>query len=722
LNWLKAEFNSTMKKTRSGVTLLLLLVAIVIFSMHTHSLNFTQDDAYIFFRYAKNYANGHGLVFNPGERVEGYTSFSWTLIMALAIRLGLDPIFLSKILGFIFSIGSIYFLFLISELISQRRPLVFNILAVFIIACNGSFALWTLSGMETALFIFLFLVGLYAYLSERYRNTYALLTPVLFVLLSLTRPEGIFLFGLTFVHRVVSSYRSKRLDVKKHFLYLGIFVFLLLPFFLWRISFYGHPLPNTFYAKTGPSWVHLKMGLEYTVLFLRQYALWGLALIIPFCVLFFRKDRFWYGYFVALIIAFIFYIAMVGGDVLLENRFYIPVFFLMYLLVQETLYDVYLLFGKTQYLRMTPTKSVSLTCVILITVLYSAWTFHHPHTSILNSKKLMDDVVRNFSRTAHWINTQGVENASLATTGVGVVSYLADIEVIDMYGITDSYIAHHPERIEGLTSTTKEQNYNASYILSRQPTYIYFITNNKPSALAEKALFTVPEFRQRYYLYWIHHNFSIFVRKGEYRPKPLGMAAFSSVEFIEEYCKGENTKISNPEQAKRHYQKSIEFGPKDFASPYEQMGNIYLEAGLFDEAFEYYRTAIDIDDYSAFAHTGLGAIYLSKGDAERAEQELKRAVSLWPFYAPAHYYLGKTMMDRGQYDESATHLKKAIQLNRAFALPYFDLGFLYYRHLDDTPSALKYLEQYLHIQPQGEFSNVARSIVRTVREHEGSNP
>ena len=32
------------------------------------------DDAYISFRYAKNFINGHGFVFNIGEKVEGYTS------------------------------------------------------------------------------------------------------------------------------------------------------------------------------------------------------------------------------------------------------------------------------------------------------------------------------------------------------------------------------------------------------------------------------------------------------------------------------------------------------------------------------------------------------------------------------------------------------------------------------------------------------------------------
>ena len=41
------------------------------------------DDAMISMRYARNLAEGLGLVWNAGERVEGYTNLLWTLFMAL---------------------------------------------------------------------------------------------------------------------------------------------------------------------------------------------------------------------------------------------------------------------------------------------------------------------------------------------------------------------------------------------------------------------------------------------------------------------------------------------------------------------------------------------------------------------------------------------------------------------------------------------------------------
>jgi len=50
------------------------------------------EDAYITFRFARNLANGFGLVFNPGERVFGFSSPLWTLWLALGFKVGAPPV------------------------------------------------------------------------------------------------------------------------------------------------------------------------------------------------------------------------------------------------------------------------------------------------------------------------------------------------------------------------------------------------------------------------------------------------------------------------------------------------------------------------------------------------------------------------------------------------------------------------------------------------------
>lgn len=54
------------------------------------SLDYLSDDTFISFRYARNLARGDGLVFNPSERVEGYTNFLEVVVLAGLYRLGAD--------------------------------------------------------------------------------------------------------------------------------------------------------------------------------------------------------------------------------------------------------------------------------------------------------------------------------------------------------------------------------------------------------------------------------------------------------------------------------------------------------------------------------------------------------------------------------------------------------------------------------------------------------
>jgi hypothetical protein len=58
---------------------------------------FAAEDAYITFRYARNLANGFGLVFNPGQKVFGFSSPLWTLWMAVSFKLGVPPVVWARV-------------------------------------------------------------------------------------------------------------------------------------------------------------------------------------------------------------------------------------------------------------------------------------------------------------------------------------------------------------------------------------------------------------------------------------------------------------------------------------------------------------------------------------------------------------------------------------------------------------------------------------------------
>src|SRR5438093_11439697 len=70
------------------ITAALSLAAVVFGVLRAIRLAWTCDDAYISFRYALHLDHGLGLVYNAGERVEGYSNFLWTLWSALGLELG----------------------------------------------------------------------------------------------------------------------------------------------------------------------------------------------------------------------------------------------------------------------------------------------------------------------------------------------------------------------------------------------------------------------------------------------------------------------------------------------------------------------------------------------------------------------------------------------------------------------------------------------------------
>src|SRR5512145_2670860 len=83
------------------------LVASVVLLVHGLAISFTNDDAFISFRYARSWAEGNGLVFNVGERVEGYTNFLWRLLIGILMRSGAEPLLSSRVMGFLASVGTL---------------------------------------------------------------------------------------------------------------------------------------------------------------------------------------------------------------------------------------------------------------------------------------------------------------------------------------------------------------------------------------------------------------------------------------------------------------------------------------------------------------------------------------------------------------------------------------------------------------------------------------
>src|SRR5688500_7701941 len=122
---------------------------------------FTVDDAYISFRYADNLAAGRGLVYNAGERVEGYSNLLWTLVLAALEVVGADMVVGSKVLGAVLATASLVPVYLLAR---RLRP--FDgvpCLATWMLASSFGFTGYAVFGLETSLFLALTLTATLLY-------------------------------------------------------------------------------------------------------------------------------------------------------------------------------------------------------------------------------------------------------------------------------------------------------------------------------------------------------------------------------------------------------------------------------------------------------------------------------------------------------------------------------------------------------------------------------
>ena len=107
------------------------------------------DDAFISYRYALNLARGHGLVFNPGEYVEGFTNLLWTLMVAALIRVGAHAPAAGQALSIVFGSASLVVLHIYVRRFLPRRLAWFAAAAPVAMLASNSFACW----MSTAFYV-----------------------------------------------------------------------------------------------------------------------------------------------------------------------------------------------------------------------------------------------------------------------------------------------------------------------------------------------------------------------------------------------------------------------------------------------------------------------------------------------------------------------------------------------------------------------------------------
>jgi hypothetical protein len=383
-----------------------------------------SDDAFISFRYARHLAAGEGLVFNTGERVEGYSNLGYVLLLAPLAAASRGVGLLQAAIALNVACAAAAFVVL------HRRIGPF---ALLLPAAPITWA-WVASGMETPLVLLLQVLA--------WREVVALEAgeapprwrlPAWIVLLVLARADGFVGAGLVVVWLAFRRRRAALPAAAALAATLALVV-------AWRLAYYGAALPNTYHAKvSGPPPERVAAALvqlaDLTVLAGLLPHLVALAAGAVLALV--RRRGGFEPFFAACWLAFWLW---VGGDVYGER-------FLLLLVPLAAA----VVAGLPR-----PAAAAALVALLQLLPLAADRRFRYDPSSPHYDRWLaLGDVL---ARPEH-------RGAVLATDAAGKMPYVSGLPTIDMLGLTDAHIARRP----AAGFRVGHNKSDVDYVLGRRP-------------------------------------------------------------------------------------------------------------------------------------------------------------------------------------------------------------------------------------------------------------
>ncbi len=228
--------------------------------------NDIEEDAFIYFRFAQNIANGHGYVFNiGGEHIEACSGLLWLGLVTLLTFLPLHIVLATKLLCFVFGVLCIREVLVLSRRFIADRFI--SLLPAFLMVASIPFYLWSVRGLETAFYWFVML-WLVDWATDPARIRFWWL-PALALLNA--RPEGfVMLFTvlpyLFFCERRVAGFWRGAVIVATGFVAVSC----------WRLWYFHDLVPHPFYFKVNTDFSQSLRNLATY----GWYSGWGLLLLL----------------------------------------------------------------------------------------------------------------------------------------------------------------------------------------------------------------------------------------------------------------------------------------------------------------------------------------------------------------------------------------------------------------------------------------------------------
>jgi hypothetical protein len=422
------------------------------------------DDAFISLRYAANWAGGHGLCFNPGEIVEGYSNFLLVLCETVLIRCGLDPMTAMSFLG-LASLGCLSGLMtvFIERHIFRGKSLV-ALTAGIMASLNSVLLCWGLSGLESCLFAMLLLAGFMAVVAD---STFirVIVSAILLVLAAMTRLEAVVLFPISLVAVFLRERSWGQTTAHASAIFGGFGTY-----FLARALYFGYLFPNTFYAKLDYGNMALaSRGALYLWTFVRSnlplFLFAGIALVLV------RKAPLWVRLFLATTGVLMATVIYTGGDHFPMFRFIAPVVPFLSLLA---LYPAKIVINRSRGRHFLTEFVIILSLLTLGSSSVMTATQNSPGGKSQFDRFVFEcHLAREWGRMGQWFFSNTSPDDSLTTIAIGAIGYYSKLRIIDPYGIINPVIAHLSGELG--RGYPGHEKYDVNTILAERPSYILLV-------------------------------------------------------------------------------------------------------------------------------------------------------------------------------------------------------------------------------------------------------
>lgn len=393
------------------------------------------DDAMISMRYAANWAAGQGLVWNPGQRVEGYTNFLWTLVMGACHLPSLSPshcCLLVQVLGLV-----TLWCGLVATVTLARSCRLLPTSACCAVVLAGTFynlILFTLTGWETGVLACLVTFAL-ARGVDALRHRQGALAPMLWLAPAVLVRQDVLpltLFVFVFVWFCVRRGRTRLV------LGLAVVAAVMAAHMVWRHHYYGDWLPNTYYLRlTGsPLANRLLPGLDQTL-----WTVGTLAFPLLLAATTLIRPKRWHFLLAGTFAVALLYQLYVGGDAAPTNRFVLPAALGLLVLAAEGIHRAMaaLMERKTHAIGTVVRSGLTLVAVVTLNGL------HWKHCLLLARPEGTSEAQANIMY-AHAIDKIADPEAIVVVGWAGTFPYFSQRRCCDLLGKCDHHVARLPTR------------------------------------------------------------------------------------------------------------------------------------------------------------------------------------------------------------------------------------------------------------------------------------